>query len=668
MRILGIDNTISFQRRPKPDEENGLRNAVNRAYNVMGTTDRIVITHGSCFPAMNRDTFIGSPYGSAAKEYTKFLMLYGFNGNQLGPGGELEIDENGVYPAPYSSSAFSKNRLFIDLEELTTQKYGKILSKETFYKVTDKPFTDDTNYDECDFNEALKTYNTALSECYRNFRKNVQKGQPEAIMLSKEYEKFLDKHNERLTDEGVFKVLSRYYGTDKFEDWGNSLDADLIREYEKGNPDAEKRYNDILKYSRDEIEQYKFEQFIATKQIKDNKNWRDSKGFKYFGDLLVGCSQMDYWRCRDAFIDGYQLGAPQGDFNNPQVWHLPVLNPRKLFTADGLGVAGQFLKDKLDYALEYTENIRIDHAMGLIEPYIIENASLILDEQKNPANDPYKNPVNGCYMSEICTPDGHKLDDYKNFSCEYEHEDGYRTYHSNVMDKIVLPALIEHGIEPDEAVWEDVCSQPEAFRKVFYEDLNLPGITQTEWSKVQDNPKRNWFVLGSHDSIPAQKMVERDWTKNSEAWNSMYLAGYLNMDDARAYERDKFCDKISAGDRERVNAKFAELLTTPKFQISFADLLGITDMIYNEQGIRNDTNWKERISADYIDKYYENLASENPTALNIPEILKTALQAKIDMQIVESDKPDLAREDLYNKYQPLLDELQKYADILKEPE
>ena len=148
----------------------------------------------------------------------------------------------------------------------------------------------------------------------------------------------------------------------------------------------------------------------------------------------------------------------------------------------------------------------------------------------------------------------------------------------------------------------------------------------------------------------------------------MYLAGYLNMDDARAYERDKFCDKISAGDRERVNAKFAELLTTPKFQISFADLLGITDMIYNEQGIRNDTNWKERISADYIDKYYENLASENPTALNIPEILKTALQAKIDMQIVESDKPDLAREDLYNKYQPLLDELQKYADILKEPE
>lgn len=667
MRILGIENIISFQRRPKPEEEKGLRNAVNRAYDAMGTTDRIVITHGSCFPAMNKDTFVGSPYGKAAQEYTKFLMLYGFNGNQLGPGGELEIDENGVYPAPYSSSAFAKNRLFIDLEELTTQKYGRILSKKTYDEVTDLPLIDEENFDECDFNEAVNTYDRALAESYHNFNKNLRKGQPEAIKLNKEYEDFVSGNAKRLSDEGVFKVLSKYYGTDKFEDWHNPLDRDLIKAYENGDFEAKQRYNDILKYSGDEIEQYKFEQFIATKQIKDNKKWRDSVGFKYFGDLLVGCSQMDYWRCRDAFIDGYQLGAPQGN-GNPQIWHLPVLNPRKLFTANGLGAAGQFLKDKLDYALEFTENIRIDHAMGLIEPFVVENASLVLDKHKNPINNPYENSINGRYISEMYSADGQKLDDYKNFSCEYDHGNNYKSYHSNVMNKIVLPTLREHGIEPDEAVWEDVCSQPEAFRKVFYEDLNLPGISQTEWSKVQDNPKRNWFMLGSHDSIPAQKMVEREWTKSSDAWNPLYLAGYLNMDGSRAEERDEFCNKIAENDRERVNAKFAELLTTPKFQISFADLFGITDTIYNEQGVRNDTNWKERISADFINKYYENLSSENPTALNIPEILKTALQAKIDMEIVGSDNPDFARLELNNEYKPLLDELQKYADILKEPE
>ncbi len=666
MRILGIDNKITFQRRPKPDEEPALRSAIERAYDAMGTTDRVVITHGSCFPALGRDSFVGSPYGKAAREYTKFLMLYGFNGNQLGPGGELEVDKKGISPSPYSGSAFAKNRLFIDLEDLTSEKYGKILSKETYNAVTQIPEITDKNYALSDFNEAVKTYDTALSESYKNFKAKVKSGNPEVLKLNKEYEKFLQKHNYRLINEGIFRVLSREYGTDDFEKWNNPLDEDLIRET-KSNPDAKNRYADLLKYHRNEIELYKFEQFIATKQIKENKEWRDKEGFKYFNDLLVGCSKSDYWRCRDAFLDGYQLGAPQGDFNNPQAWHLPVLNPRKLFSGDGLGVAGKFLKDKIDFALEFNENIRIDHVMGLIEPFVIENASLVLDEYNNPINNPYENPVNGKYMSEMTDENGNRLDDYKNYSCDFSHGN-YKTYHSNIMNKIVLPTLKEHGIEPDDAVWEDICSNPEVFRKVFYEDLNLPGLSQLEFSKVQNSPENNWFLVGSHDSMPAQKMIEQDWVRNGEAWNIFYLAGYLNQDPKRADERNKFCEKIDFNDSERVKAKFAELMTTKKFQISFSDLLGITDMLYNKAGTRNDTNWKERISADYLDKYYENLSSDNPTAINVPEVLKTALQAKIDMEIVKSDNPDLKREELYEKYQPVLDDLQKFADILKEPE
>ena len=85
-------------------------------------------------------------------------------------------------------------------------------------------------------------------------------------------------------------------------------------------------------------------------------------------------------------------------------------------------------------------------------------------------------------------------------------------------------------------------------------------------------------------------------------------------------------------------------------------------------GTNRKENWKERISADFLDKYYENLASENPTALNIPELLKQALQAKIDMRVMQSDDRDRTRAELNKKYTPLLNDLQKYADILKEPE
>ena len=125
-------------------------------------------------------------------------------------------------------------------------------------------------------------------------------------------------------------------------------------------------------------------------------------------------------------------------------------------------------------------------------------------------------------------------------------------------------------------------------------------------------------------------------------------------------------NEICCDDKALVRAKFAELMTTPKFQISFADILGITDRIYNVAGTNNRDNWKERIPADFLDKYYENLASENPTALNIPELLKQALQAKIDMRVMQSHDKDKTRAELNAKYEPLLNDLQKYADILKE--
>ena len=162
-----------------------------------------------------------------------------------------------------------------------------------------------------------------------------------------------------------------------------------------------------------------------------------------------------------------------------------------------------------------------------------------------------------------------------------------------------------------------------------------------------------------------------EYTREHDAWNSEYLAGYLNIDDGRdniGNIRKELSDLYNTNDRERIRAKFAELMTTPKFQISFADLLGITDVTYNVGGSKRKENWEERISADFLDKYYENLSSENPTALNVPELLKKSLQAKIDMQVKQSNDWDKTRAELNEKYKPLLDDLQKYADILKEPE
>lgn len=673
MHVLGIDNRISFERRPKQDEEYGLKSTIAKTYEALGTKERVIITHGSCFPALNRSTYIGSPYGNAAKEYIKFLTLYGFNGNQLGPGGELEFKDGEIKKSPYNASAFAKNRMFIDLEQLTQDKYGKILSEKTFENVTTVPETGDKNYDTTNFAEAAKTYDIALAESYKNFKANLSKGQPEALALNKEFNTFLKRHDERLTDEGIFKILAKHYNTDETDDWNNDLDSNLIVHINEGDLDAIDRYNDIKNSNKNEIEQYKFEQFIATKQIKENKDWRDKLGFKYINDLLVGCSKMDRWRYKEAFLPDWEMGARESE-GTSQRWHIPVIDPKKIFVnkngKNELNIGGKFLKEKIDFALEFCENIRVDHAIGLVEPYLLSKSASDSDFE-NKDNPGAKNTNLEKYISELKDENGEEYDRYWDYP--------------KLLTDLILPALHEHGLTNDMPVWEDICSYPDRFVKIYEQQLNLPKIQNLDWSRAQEklNSGRvnDWYLVGSHDNIPAMTYMQRigdmkdgskgEYTREHDAWNTGYLAGYLNMDDDRdniQNIRKELIDLYNSNDRERIRAKFAELMTTPKFQISFADLLGITDVTYNIGGSKRKENWEERISADYLDKYYENLSSENPTALNIPELLKKALQAKIDMQVMQSNDKNKTRAELNEKYKPLLADLQKYADILKEPE
>ena len=113
-------------------------------------------------------------------------------------------------------------------------------------------------------------------------------------------------------------------------------------------------------------------------------------------------------------------------------------------------------------------------------------------------------------------------------------------------------------------------------------------------------------------------------------------------------------------------------MTCKKIQISFADFFGI-NKTYNIAGEENDINWKLRLNKDYEDSYYKNLSSENPTALNMPEILKIAVQAKADMNVVkaahERGIPDECISEANDVHvQNILDKLDKYEKILKEPE
>lgn len=631
--------TVLFGRKLRKDEEQDYReNALQPAFDYLGTEEVAMIVHGTSYPEKAQDLGVGSPYGKAAAKFIPFEILHGFNSNQLGP---IGVIRDAQHISPYKSTVSTRNYLFTDLNDLTTDKYANVLSQSDIDSMID--YTDDNgkDYAYSDFPEAFSNYKYLMKIANKNFKQKLANNDPMAQKLNEEFIQFKKEKGVDIYQDALFDVLTNEYKTMDFNKW-SELDKNLIQELKNQNPKAIDRYKKITTRSKDDFETYIFGQFILDKQIKENTKLRKDLNFKYISDLLVGFSKSDEWSHQDLFLKNWRMGCPNGGEYGPQLWNIPVLDPKKLFNDDGsLGDAGLYMKKKLDASLDNFENVRIDHALGLIDPYIYDKNSV------NGNDFSHFRANNISYMPDI-DPDG----SYK-----------------KVLNKIILPTLAEHEIDKDYPVWEDLCTDTQTFNEIYHEKNHLPGITQLEYMRAENSQDDgDWGLVGSHDSDPATKMIKKDWVKDHDAWNIFYLAGFLNSNPKRAKYRDSFCKQIAENDSDRIKAKFAELfLTCKKIQISFADFFGI-DKTYNEGGKENDTNWKLRLNKDYEDSYYKNLSSERPTALNMPEILKIAVQAKADMNALK-EAQRTGKEPQENnspEVENILNNLDKYEKILKE--
>ena len=645
-------NKLTFGRKLTNEEEIDYQNnAIKPALEYLGTEEVAMIVHGTCFPESKiRDLGVGSPYGAVAAQFIPFKKLHGFNSDQLGPVGVIRDAQNF---SPYKSTISTRNYLFIDFEELRKDEYANILTEKDIDPIFSTQKNDDKNYAYSNFSEAFANAKYCLKLAHKNFKdklatqkKSTTNTNINLINLKEEFDNFKNQKGAVVYKDALFDVLTDINKTNDFNKWSEP-DKNLITLLEKRDEKAIERYKKIIHRSKDDYEAYIFGQFLIDKQIKKNTKLRKDLGYKYINDFLVGFSNSDYWANQELFLKDYKMGCPYGGRRNgPQTWNIPVLDPNKLFNQDdSIGPAGKYLKKKLDDALENFDNVRIDHVLGLVDPYIYDEKSVEkFDEKINM----YKFKGNNISQMPHIDPEGN----YK-----------------KVLSRIILPTLEEHGLTKNSPIWEDLVCETEVFKNIYHNEHNLPGITQLEYMRGEhiSNPE-NWGLIGSHDSIPATEMIKRDWTKNSDSWNIFYLAGLLNSNPARAQKRNAYCEKIANNDSERIKAKFAELfLTCKKIQISFADFFGI-NKIYNVGGSENTTNWKLRLNQDYEDTYYKNLASENPTALNMPEILKIAVQAKADqnnIKLAQSTQTEPIDKNPEN-VDKLLANLDKYEKILKE--
>lgn len=459
-----------------------------------------MIIHGTCYPEASRDIGVGSPYGKAAAQLIPFEILHGFNSNQLGPVGVIR---NTLDVSPYKSTVSTRNYLFLDFTELTTDKYSNILSKDVVNYILNKPSKNGENYAYSDFPEAFANYKYLIRLAYKNYHKSLINREPAAIALRNEFKQYKLQNKNVASNEAVFRILADTYGTDDFTKWKDE-DKNLIVSIKANDKSAIERYKKIVARENEDYDSYLFGQFLLDKQIKENTKLRKELGFKYISDFLVGVSKSDEWANQDIFLKDYEMGCPYGGKFGPQLWKLPVLDPKKLFDSEGnLGPAGIFLKQKLNYALDNFDNVRIDHALGLVDPYIYDKNSVVYNDEKLDVSKFKGNNISN--LPEI-DPDG-------NFK--------------KVLNEIIIPSLEEHGIDKNYPVWEDLVTETPVFNHIYHNKNHLPGITQLEYMRAENSQDADdWGLIGSHDSSPVNQMIKKDWVRNHDAWNIFTLRGF----------------------------------------------------------------------------------------------------------------------------------------------
>lgn len=598
-----------------------------KALKELGKKNFALIVHGNSFPAeAGKNTGFGTPNSEAGKRLMDFASGV-FNAIQLGPQGKTKACDS----SPYTGTIFSNNPLFIDLEQLTKKEWGNILSEATYQKICNENPNKDIN--KTAYSYIFKAQEEALQEAYMNFKQWNDK------KLNKEFEKFKQENEFWLSKDALYEALVIENNNDYWPLWDNKTDRNLFNpkseEDKKASFLREKELR--LKYA-DEINYYAFCQFVASKQNEQTKKYAKKHDLKMIADRQVAFSDRDSWAYQSLFLEGWMLGCPPDYFSKDgQAWGFPVVDPEKMFNEDGsLGEAGELLKRL--YKKMFKENpggVRIDHIVGLIDPWVYKAGKKPMPEQG--AGRLYSSPEHPELSKyAIATMDDLNLElgSDKEKRIKKLTNEQIKKYGA-MIEKIVIAAAKEEGLNKDAIVCEDLGTLTFPVESVMKE-YALQGMRLTQFVKYEkpEHPYRccnicpnSWAMVGTHDNEPISM-----WADEMVNTHEGYLH-VLNLiqdmyPELEGKEKDDLIVKLTTDAKALMNVKLAEIFASKaeNIQVFFTDFFGLKQT-YNTPGTSGDKNWSLRVPDNFEEVYCANSKSEG-LALNLPLILKMAIEAR----------------------------------------
>ncbi len=282
--------------------------------------------------------------GKEAFEFVDFLKESGQRMWQILPVGPTSKGDS-----PYQSfSSFAGNPLLIDLERLIE------LGLLSYEKVEAVDFGENT--ERVDYEKQFLNKYPLLYDAFQVFKEQDN---------WTEYHEFCNRQKEWLQDYALFMALKYYFNQKPWSQW----DEDIKRR----DLSAIKKYEKLLK---DDIEYWKFIQFLFDCQWRELKEYANLQNIKIIGDIPIYLSydSVEVWTQPEIFeldedlnpkrVAGY---PPDDTFSKTgQLWGNP------LYCWDVMRQDGyKWWINRIRFSLELYDVLRIDHFRGFDSYYAV---------------------------------------------------------------------------------------------------------------------------------------------------------------------------------------------------------------------------------------------------------------------------------------------------------
>jgi len=267
-----------------------------------------------------------------------------------------------------------------------------------------------------------------------------------------------------LDDFALFKALKDFYEGKAWWDW-----PQLYRDRES---------QALSGFAQGHVDELKFEKWLQWQlfqQFKTAKDYAGSQGVLIKGDLpiLVSRDSADVWAHTGLFKLELDAGAPPDMYcAKGQRWGTPTYNWDNIFSQDG-----RYLKDKLRYAENFYDILRIDHVVGLFRIWSI------------PVNEPQENKgLHGFFDPS----DEHRWSEH-----------GRRILHFILANTRMLLCAEDLGVVP----W--ACTEA-------LKEMGIPGNEVQRW--VKDWQVRHDFLAPAQYRLFSVSMLSTHDTTNWPGW------------------------------------------------------------------------------------------------------------------------------------------------------